>query len=102
MKIVAAHSAEDYDIARTLFREYQASLNIDLCFQSFEEELAGLPGKYAPPDGEILLAKDSDGNGLGCIALRPLAAGVGEPKRLWVSPAGRGKGLGRKLVEAML
>jgi ribosomal protein S18 acetylase RimI-like enzyme len=102
VKIVAASSAEDYDMARVLFREYQASLNIDLCFQSFEEELAGLPGKYAPPKGRLLLAFGEDDSPAGVIAMRPIDGDICEMKRLFVRPAARGQNLGRKLIDRVL
>ena len=89
---------DDIDIVRTLFREYAASLTTDLCFQNFEAELAGLPGKYAPPQGRLLLAW-SEREPVGCIAMRPLEDGDCEMKRLWVQPHMRGAKLGRRLVE---
>ncbi|MBI0534017.1 GNAT family N-acetyltransferase [Roseomonas sp. KE2513] len=82
---------------------YGASLGVDLSFQDFGAELAALPGKYAPPRGVILLARGGTGEALGCVALRPMAAPeLGEMKRLFVAPEGRGMGLGRALVEAAL
>jgi ribosomal protein S18 acetylase RimI-like enzyme len=92
---------DDMQIARDLFREYAAELAVDLCFQSFDAELAGLPGKYAPPGGRLLIAQ-SVGSAAGCVALRPLEQGVCEMKRLWVRPAHRGSGLGRRLAEAVI
>ena len=93
----AAHVAA----ARTLFREYADSLGIDLGFQHFERELAGLPGDYAPPRGLLLLAVAGH-EPAGCVALRPLRNATAELKRLYVRPAQRGTGLGRRLTEAAL
>ena len=95
--IVDAHEPPLLDDARALFEEYAASLPFDLGFQGFAVELAGLPGDYAPPRGRLLVAR-SDGRSVGCVALRPLDGDMGEMKRLWVQPAARGGGVGRKLV----
>lgn len=94
--------AEEADIVRSLFREYQESLGIDLCFQSFEEELAGLPGKYAPPRGAVLFAESEKGEISGVVAMREWDPDTAEMKRLFVRPAFQGLGLGRLLAEGII
>jgi len=96
-----ADGAHDMEVARTLFLEYAAWLQVDLCFQGFDAELAGLPGTYAPPDGGLWLAR-VDGKIAGTIAFRPLAEGVCEMKRLWVEPGWGGHGIGRSLALAVI
>jgi len=82
---------------RALFQEYQAAIGLDLCFQGFARELAGLPGAYARPAGCLLLAEDGD-RVLGCVGLRPFAGRDAELKRLWVRPTARCRALGEALV----
>jgi ribosomal protein S18 acetylase RimI-like enzyme len=101
MDIRAARVPEEIPLVRALFQEYAEGLGIDLCFQGFEAELAGLPGAYAPPAGRLLLSVEGD-EVVGCIALRPLDAGTCEMKRLYVRPAHRGSGAGRRLAERVL
>ena len=106
----------DIALARALFVEYAHWLRVDLCFQGFDRELAALPGAYAPPHGRLLLA-GGPGEAFGCIALRPInrieaaAAGgsaatdaprIGEVKRLYLQPAHRSGGWGRRLAEALI
>jgi GNAT superfamily N-acetyltransferase len=102
-QIIPVRTPDDLAAAIALFRAYAASLGVDLAYQDFEAELAAMPGKYAPPTGELLLARGVDGAPLGCVGLRPIdPAGCCEMKRLYVSPDARGMGLGRALVEAVL
>ena len=101
MKLVHVQSEKDIAQARELFEEYAAWLEIDLCFQNFDTELAGLPGEYTPPGGRLLLAF-VDEQLAACVALRKIGEGVCEMKRLFVRQEFRGKGLGRKLTEAII
>ena len=97
IRIIVAQTEAHYQQVRTLFKQYADSLDFDLEFQGFSEELESLPGEYAPPRGCILLAEDS-GKFAGCVALRPLEDCVCEMKRLFVSSGYRGRGIGRMLA----
>ncbi len=101
MKILPATTPADIAQARALFLEYAAESKLDLCFQGFEEELATLPGKYAPPSGRLLLARDGERT-VACGALRELTEGVCEMKRLFVRPAFRKQGVGRLLAGRLI
>jgi putative acetyltransferase len=112
-----ADTPRDIVLARALFLEYAKWLDVDLCFQGFEQELATLPGAYAPPRGRLLLA-GSPGEAFACIALRPLDEGAGcgcggtpasrggssagEVKRLYVQPVHRREGWGKRLARALV
>jgi putative acetyltransferase len=101
MNLIQAKSDEEVDQTRLLFAEYAAWLGFSLCFQNFDQELAGLPGDYAPPDGSLLLALENE-QAAGCVALRKIGEGTGEMKRLYVRPEFRGKGLGSMLTETVI
>lgn len=89
------------ELARELFREYEAWLGLSLCFQNFEQELAELPGAYAEPEGRLLLAYCNE-ELAGCVALRMIGRNTCEMKRLFVRERFRGKGVGRSLVKAII
>ena len=99
--IIQAETAEQIAETRRLFREYEAWRDIDLCFQSFEEELANLPGKYAAPSGRLFLGYVGK-KVAGCVALRKLGDEVCEMKRLFVREGFRGSGLGKTLIEHLI
>ena len=97
--VAPVSTADDLAAAVGLFRAYAASLDVDLAYQDFEGEMQGMPGKYAPPRGCLLLARLAGGAPVGSVALRPIEpAGSCEMKRLYVAPEGRGLGIGEKLV----
>ena len=101
VRIREAASENDLGEIKRLFLAYSESLGISLCFQNFDQELAGLPGAYAPPAGCLLLA-EFDGTAGGCVAIRPLEGQTCEMKRLFVAPEFRGTGAGRDLALAAM
>jgi carbonic anhydrase len=101
VRLVQPATAGEWRQARALVDAYAASLGVDLSFQGFEDELTHLETEYGPPSGVFLLA-ERGGAYIGCVGVRRLAAGTAEMKRLYVSPAGRGHGLGRLLAEAAI
>ena len=108
--IIPVRNHTDLSATISLFTTYAASLNLDLSFQDFSGEMAAMPGKYAPPNGELFLARsNASREAIGCIGLRPLFLGspsmpkrVCEMKRLYVTPEGRGEGVARALVAEVL
>jgi ribosomal protein S18 acetylase RimI-like enzyme len=101
IRIESAETPEFVGTIRKLFVEYSESLEVDLCFQGFAEELAKLPGDYASPAGRLALAFQGN-EVVGCGALRPLSSDVCEMKRLYVRPAFRGKGVGGAMINALI
>jgi ribosomal protein S18 acetylase RimI-like enzyme len=99
--ILQAETAGQIEQARMLFREYESWFGLNLCFQNFDEEVANLPGKYAKPDGRLLLAF-ADENLAGCIALRKLEDEICEMKRLFVRDEFRGQKIGNLLIEKLI
>ena len=96
---ISPFAEQDLEAVRRLFNEYAQSLSVDLAFQSFEDEVAALPGGYAPPTGALLVARVG-GEPIGCVALRAIDAETCELKRLFVRPAHRGGGVGLRLLES--
>jgi len=101
MPIIEADTSEQLATIRELFIEYANAIEVDLCFQGFDRELAELPGAYAPPSGRLLLAAENL-KPAGCVALRNLGNGACELKRLYVRPAFRGQGIGRSLTNTII
>jgi ribosomal protein S18 acetylase RimI-like enzyme len=101
MQTLQAHSTEYLAAIRELFTEYANSIEVDLCFQSFDRELTELPGRYAPPGGRLLLAMEGT-RAVGCVALRKIDDGICEMKRLYLRPSFRRQGLGRELARAII
>lgn len=101
IQLASPQSARQWQIARELVQEYAASLDVDLTFQHFAQEIEQFTSEYGPPSGAFLLAEES-ADYLGCAGVRRFSADVGEIKRLYVRPAGRGRGIGRMLAEGII
>jgi ribosomal protein S18 acetylase RimI-like enzyme len=101
VRLTHVETEEQVGQARALFREYSDATGVDLCFQNFAQELASLPGDYAPPSGRLIIAYDGE-EAAGCVALRKVDDAVCEMKRLYLRPAFRGTGLGRTLAERII
>lgn len=101
LKIELAEAAEQIEQARTLMREYSDATKAEPCFRTFDAELAGLPGDYAPPGGRLYLAFE-DEQAAGCCAFRRFSQSACELKRMYLRPVFRGKGIGRKLALAAI
>jgi putative acetyltransferase len=99
--IASANSGSDIETVRHLFRAYAESLPFSLDFQGFQAELAGLPAPYNPPAGCLLIARRESAP-VGVVGLKPLALGIAEIKRLYVTPEARGSGLGRALAQRVV
>jgi ribosomal protein S18 acetylase RimI-like enzyme len=100
---IARASVHDLRDVADLFAAYERHIGVDLSYQGFADEVATLPGRYAPPHGQLLIARDRAGRAIGCVALRAMSdARCCEMKRLFVAPEGRGLGLGRALAEAIV
>src|SRR5688572_825646 len=101
LTIVPAVQPLDIERVRVLFREYERSLDVDLGYQGFDDEVAFLPGAYAPPRGALFMAMDGD-EAAGCVAMRPLGEDLCEMKRLYLRPSLRGRGAGRLLAQRVM
>lgn len=101
LEIIAAVSPQQLESVRDLFKEYAQSLGFSLCFQGFDQELTGLPGMYAPPEGRLLLGI-VDSEPAGCVGLHKLESRTCEMKRLYVRPQFRGSGVGRRLADSII
>lgn len=105
-RIIRVRTTPDVEATKALFTAYAASLGFDLAFQNFAGEMDAMPGQYAPPaGGELFLRRDGDDRAVGCVGLRALeepCQGCCEMKRLFVSPAGRGLGVGKALIDAVV
>lgn len=106
--ITPVRNAADLTNLISLFHAYAGSLGFDLAFQDFDAEMSSMPGKYSPPGGELLLARNERGVAIGCVGLRPLPSAsaeevrICEMKRLYVTPTGRGTGVGKALASTVI
>ena len=101
LEFIPAATTDDFQQARTLLREYEDFVEVDLCFDDFEQELRDLERMYGPPRGTFLLLRQGERTA-GCVALRDLGNGISELKRLFLRPEYRGQGLGRKCAEQII
>jgi GNAT superfamily N-acetyltransferase len=101
VELITVNSAPLWVDARRLIEEYAASLDFDLAFQDFNREIQSLPTEYGPPHGAFVLAGD-EGTWIGCGGVRKFSESSCEMKRLYVSPSGRGRGLGRRIAEMLI
>jgi ribosomal protein S18 acetylase RimI-like enzyme len=101
IEFIQAETPAQIDVARSLFLEYADWLGLSLCFQNFEQELAGLPGRYSLPGGRLWLVT-AEGGLAGCVAMRKIDEGVCEMKRLYVRPGFRGRGIGRLMTTRLI
>jgi ribosomal protein S18 acetylase RimI-like enzyme len=101
VELIEIRDGADLHVIQELFLEYARSLDFDLCFQNFDEELRSLPGRYAPPAGRLILCR-LDGAPAGCVALKPLGSGICEMKRLFVRPEFRARRLGLQLAQHII
>lgn len=101
MDILIAATPADFDTGKRLFLEYAQSLDFNLCFQNFEQELADIQVQYGAPNGCLLLVKNG-GETVGCAGIRRWQGDIAELKRMYLRPETRGKGLGRHLLQSAL
>jgi putative acetyltransferase len=96
-----ASTPDQFKIAKLLFEEYAAALNVDLCFQGFDEELQTLHLQYGLPKGCLMIVYNNE-HAIGCAAIREFENTTAELKRMYLKPESRGNGIGKKLLQAMI